>query len=166
MRNCGGGPSAFATNAVLWASEISNCGPAAAALNGATPLWPAVERPVDSLLVGWELRHVVAPQDVGDELAVGVGNQRSDVVERVAAAFVAGVLRRHDQVDTVRAVADLRLDPGQVDLELLGRMGDGAEDSETTRLGDGGDDVTAVAEGEDRELDVEHLGGGGFHVVS
>ncbi len=115
------------------------------------------------LLVRRELRHVVATQDVVDELAVGVGDQGSDVVERIAATLVAGVLGGHDQVDAVGTLADLVLDPRQVDLELLGRVGDGAEHTESTCLRHGGDDIAAVAEGEDRELDVEHLGGGGLH---
>ena len=45
MRNCGGGPSALATNAVLWASAISSCGPAELALNGALPSWPEIDVP-------------------------------------------------------------------------------------------------------------------------
>ena len=40
IMNCGGGPSALATNAVRWASAMSSCGPAAVAENGA-----ASERP-------------------------------------------------------------------------------------------------------------------------
>ncbi len=116
-----------------------------------------------ALLVGRELRHVVATQDVVDELAVSIGDQRADVVERVPAVLVAGVLRRNDQVDAVRAVTDLVLDPLQVDLELFGRVGNGTEYAETTRFRHGGNDVTAVAEREDRELDTQHLGGGGLH---
>ena len=47
------------------------------------------------------------------------------------------------------------VDPVQLDLELLGREADGAEDAEAAGLADGGDDVAAVGEGEDRELDAE-----------
>ncbi len=94
---------------------------------------------------------------------MGVGDQRRDVVERVAAVAVAGVLRRDDEVDAVRPTADLVLDPVEVDLELFGRVGDGAEHAEPAGLRDGGDDVATVAEGEDREFDVEHLGGSSLH---
>ncbi len=96
---------------------------------------------------------------------MGVGDQRFDVVERVTAVLVARVLGRNDQIDAVGAVADLRFDPGEVDLELLGRMGDGAEHADPTGLGHCGHDITTVAEREDRELDAQHLGSGSLHVV-
>ena len=54
-------------------------------------------------------------------------------------------------------VADVLVDPLQLDLELLGREADGAEDAEAARLADRGDHVAAVAEREDRELDAERL---------
>ena len=54
----------------------------------------------------------------------------------------------------------------QLDLELLGREADGAEHAEAAGLGDGGDDVAAVGEGEDRELDAELVAEGGVHGVS
>jgi hypothetical protein len=124
----------------------------------------ATRRPAcGALFVGRELGHVVPAQDVVDELAVRVGDQGPDVVQGVSAALVTGVLRRHDQVDAVRAVAEFVLDPLQVDLELLGRMGDGTQHAETARLRDGGHDIAAVAEREDRELDSQHLRGCGLH---
>ena len=115
------------------------------------------------VVVGGELGHLVPGEDVVDERPVRVGDEGADVVERVAAALVAGVLGGHDQIDAVRAVADLLLDPGEVDLQLRRRVGDRAEHTEPTGLRHRGDHVAAVAEGEDRELDVEHVGGGGLH---
>ena len=54
----------------------------------------------------------------------------------------------------------------QLDLELLGREADGAEHAEAAGLADGGDDVAAVGEGEDRELDAQLAGEVGLHEVS
>ena len=68
----------------------------------------------------------------------------------------------HD-VDAVGVVADVLVDPVQLDLELLGREADGAEHAEATGLADGDDDVTAVGEGEDRELDAETSRKSSFH---
>ena len=65
------------------------------------------------------------------------------------------VLAGDDDVDAVGLVADVLVDPLQLDLELLGGEADGAEHAEAAGLGDGDDDVTAVGEGEDRELDAE-----------
>ena len=70
-----------------------------------------------------------------------------------------GVLRRHDDVDAVRLAVDVLVDPVELDLELLGRERERAEHAEPAGLAHRGDDVAAVAEGEDRELDPEHLGG-------
>ena len=52
------------------------------------------------------------------------------------------------------------VDPVQLDLELLGREADGAEHAEAAGLAHGGDDVAAVGEGEDRELDAELVADG------
>ena len=71
-------------------------------------------------LVGRELRHVVPAQDVVDELAVSIGDERRDVAQRVATVLISRVLGGHDEVDTVGTVSDLGFDPSQVDLELLG----------------------------------------------
>ena len=51
----------------------------------------------------------------------------------------------------------------QLDLELLGREADGAEHAEAAGAADRGDDVAAVGEGEDRELDAETVTEGGMH---
>jgi hypothetical protein len=84
------------------------------------------------------------------------------------------ILRRHvgvhalvlvgdDDVDAVGVVTDVLVDPVQLDLELLGREADGAEHAETTGLGHRDDDVTAVGEREDRELDPQFVADGSAH---
>ena len=74
------------------------------------------------------------------------------------------VLAGDHDVDAVGLVADVLVDPVELDLELLGREADGAEHAEAAGLADGGDDVAAVGEGEDRELDAELVAEGGVHV--
>jgi hypothetical protein len=58
---------------------------------------------------------------------------------------------------------DLLVDPVQVGLELLGGVRDRAQHAEASRAGDRGDHVTAVREGEDRILHLEHLGSRRLH---
>ncbi len=62
-----------------------------------------------------------------------------------------------DDVDAVGVVADVLVDPVELDLELLGREADRAEHAEAAGLAHGDDDVAAVGEGEDRELDFHAL---------
>ena len=60
----------------------------------------------------------------------------------------------------------LLVDPVELDLELLGREADGAEHAEAAGLADRDDDVAAVGEGEDRELDAEVVADGRVHGCS
>ena len=73
------------------------------------------------------------------------------------------VLVRDDDVDAVRVVADVLVDPVELDLQLLGGEADGAEHAEPAGLADRDDDVAAMGEGEDRELDTEFVANGGVH---
>ena len=63
-------------------------------------------------------------------------------------------------------VADVLVDPVQFDLELFGREADRAEHPEAAGLAHGDDDVTAVGEREDRELDAQFVADGGVHACS
>ena len=91
-----------------------------------------------------------------DELAVLLGDQRGEVFGRgLLAAALADVLGRHREVDAVGLAVDVLVDPVELDLEPLGLVGQRAEHAEAAGVGDRGDDVAAVAEGEDRELDPE-----------
>ena len=118
-----------------------------------------------ALVVG-ECRHAVALEDVVDVGLVLGGDQVANLADVEAALVGTGVLRRHDQIDTEGAVTDLVLDPLEIDLELLWRMGNCAEHTETTRFGDGGNDVAAVSEREDRNVDPEHVGHRGLHEIT
>ncbi len=90
----------------------------------------------------------------------------AQVVGVEAAVVGTDVLLRDQQVDAEGPALGLGGDPVEVDLELAGAVGDGAEHPHAPGVGDGGDDVAAVAEGQDRELDAESLGDGGAHRVT
>ncbi len=75
-------------------------------------------------------------------------------------------LRRHDDVDAVGLAADVLVDPGQLLVQLLGRVGRGAQHAEAAGVGHRGHHVTAVTEGEERKVDTELLTDRGFHPVS
>ena len=63
-------------------------------------------------------------------------------------------------------VADVVVDPVELDLELLRGEADRAEHSEAARLADRDHDIAAVRECEDRELDIEVVADGRVHVCS
>ena len=65
----------------------------------------------------------------------------------------ADVLLREQEVDAERGAAALLPDPGQVVIELVGGVADGAQHPEPADTAHGRHDVTAVAERQDGELD-------------
>jgi hypothetical protein len=108
-------------------------------------------------------RDAVAVQQVVQE---GPVLRRDHVPQRgpvLAAALGSDELPRHQQVDAIRQPVGLLVYPGQIGLELLGRVRDRPQHAEATRAGDRGDHVTAVREGEDRILHLEHLGDRRLH---
>jgi hypothetical protein len=70
-----------------------------------------------------------------------------------------------DQVYPVRLVPDVFVDPFAFDLELLGREPDCAQDSEASRVRDGGDHVATMGKREDGEFDPPLLSELGLHRV-
>ncbi len=73
------------------------------------------------------------------------------------------VLVRDHDVDAVGVVADVLVDPFQLDLELLGGEADRPQHAEATGLAHRDDDIAAVREREDRELDAELVADGSVH---
>ncbi len=115
-------------------------------------------------------RNAVVGEDLLGEIDVLLGDQ---VVQRLlehlrrqVGGVHALVLVRDDDVDAVGMVADVLVDPVQLDLELFRREADGPEHAEAAGLAHGDDDVAAVGEGEDRELDIELVADGGMHACS
>ena len=72
-------------------------------------------------------------------------------------------LGRHDEVDAVGLAVDVLVDPLQLDLELVGREVERAEHAHAAGPAHRGDDVAAVAEREDRELEAQVPGELGAH---
>src|SRR5690348_7476462 len=76
---------------------------------------------------------------------------------------------RHEDVDAVGLAVDMVVDPVELDFERLGREARATEYAEAAGPADGRDDVAAVAEGEQREVDsdqVTHDVHGGEHAAS
>ncbi len=108
-------------------------------------------------------RDAVTGHHVVDELAMLLGDHRRQLRPVEAALLDPDVLRGDEDIDAVGPVADLALDPVELDVELLRGEGDGTEHTHTARLAHRRDDVTAMAEGEDRELDAEQVAHWGPH---
>jgi hypothetical protein len=116
-------------------------------------------------LIGREVGHSVVREDLLDELAVLGRDHLAQLLLELLRVHLAHalVLPGDHEVDAVGLVADVLVDPLELDLELLGREADGAEHAEAARLRDGGHDVAAVGEGEDRELDAQAVAEIGVH---
>jgi hypothetical protein len=97
--------------------------------------------------------NVVALLDPAGELAVALGDVRLELVERPLRGRRCG----EDQVDPERLSVDPLPDPLDVGGDLVGRVHRLAEDRESARVHDRGDDVLAVGERDDRELDPQHV---------
>ncbi len=109
------------------------------------------------LVVGG-LGNLVAFEQFGYELPVPVGDHCRDVRGLQPTLTIAGVLGGHDEVHSIGVIADLFFDPGQVDFQLVVAEGHCTENTHATGLRHGHHHVPAVAEGQNRELDTEHLG--------
>ena len=95
---------------------------------------------------------VVVGQQLVDEIAVLGGNAVGQLVEAEVLAL-ALVFGRHDDVHAVGLAVDVLVDPAQFLLELVGPERHPAEHTQPTGVGHRGDDIAAMAEGEQRELD-------------
>jgi hypothetical protein len=100
--------------------------------------------------------NVVVGQNPLHELLLFGRNQGAEglQVERLA---LADELLRHGEIHAVRLATAVLVDPGQFNLELIGAEGQGAEHAIATGPTDLGHDVTAMGEGEERELDAESV---------
>ena len=107
-------------------------------------------------------RHVVLGEHLLDELAV-LGRDHAFERAEVELLALADEAFRHREVDAVRLAVDVLVDPGELDLELVGAERERAEHAVAAGLADRGHDVPAVREGEERELDAEPVTDGGLH---
>jgi hypothetical protein len=93
-------------------------------------------------------------EGVPDELPVPLGDHRLDIRHGDA----LDLLRRHHDVQAVRPAVDVRLDPVQVALELVGvGVTDRAEHAEAAGPADGRGDGGERREAEDGVLDSQFL---------
>ncbi|SLC86937.1 Uncharacterised protein [Mycobacteroides abscessus subsp. massiliense] len=111
-------------------------------------------------------RHAVVCQQLAAEVQVFLRNHRLEHLGELLGRHVrvhALVFIGDDDVDAVRVIADVLVDPVQLDLELLRGESDGAQDAEASGLTYRDDNIAAVGEGENRELDAELVADGGVH---
>jgi hypothetical protein len=139
ITSSGGVPRAFAMRRTFgWRSATSICGFA--------------------LALG-QLRHAVVGEHLVGEAAVLLGDRLAQHLLELLRVDLAHplVLAGDHDVDAVRPVADVLIDPAALDLELLGRKSDGAQHTDAACLADGRDHVAAMAEGEDGKIDPETI---------
>src|SRR6185369_7021970 len=98
-------------------------------------------------------------EQVLGESAMLLGDRREQLLLELLRVDLAHalVLSGDHDVDAVRLVADVLVDPVELDRELSRLEADRAEHAEASCLADGGDDVATVTEREDRELDAEPI---------
>jgi len=89
-----------------------------------------------------------------------------EVRDALGAACDLALFRGKQDINAIRLVADLLLDPLKLNFELLWRERDRAEDAEAARLADLRDHIAAMAERENRKVDAQLLRDGGFHGAS
>ena len=161
IMSAGGVPSALAINVTFGCcSATSTCGVAVASVQPSS--WNA-SAPLPSIGTPWSARILRAKSTCScGTMSCSVLVSSSADRSGVHALVLVG---DHD-VDAVGVVADVLVDPLQLDLELLGREADGAEHAEAAGLAHRDHDVTAVGEGEDRELDAEVVADGRVHAGS
>src|SRR4029077_18045284 len=119
---------------------------------------PAEQLAHRALALGQLRDAVVGEHLVGEAAVLRGGRLAQHLLEllRVDLAHPLVLDGDHD-VDAVRPVADVLVDPAALDLELLGRKSDGAQHPDASGLADGRDHVAAMAEGEDGKLDPETI---------
>ena len=148
----GGVPSAFAIERHLRMSQRH------LDLRGRGRLGPPQH--LQRALVAVVHRYAVVGQDLLGEIEVLLRHHRLQHLRQLVGGQTrvhALVLVRDHDVDAIRVVADVLIDPVEFDLELFRREADGAQHAETAGLAHRDDDVAAVREGEDRELDAEFV---------
>ena len=107
-------------------------------------------------VIGGHFGNLVASQDVVYEFAVFGWNHLDEVRRGETAGVVAGVTGRDDQVDAVRLVANRVLYPLKVDFKCFGGVADRSQNSHPSSFRNRCYHVSAMAEREYRELQIEH----------
>jgi len=109
------------------------------------------------------LRRDVMPGKQFGDIGLVVGGDALGQLGARQPLALALELRGHDDVDTVGPALHLLVDPGEFLVEPIRGEGRAAEHTEAAGIGDRGNDVAAVAEGEQREVDAELVADRGLH---
>ena len=107
-------------------------------------------------------RDVVLGQQLLDEVTVLGRDQGLEGVE-VEGLALPHELLGHGEVDAVGLAAAVLVDPGELDLELVGAEGQRTEHAVASGPADLGHDVATMREGEEGELDAETVTDCGAH---
>lgn len=91
------------------------------------------------------------------EIAVLLRHSRGELLPGHVLLASGGHVIGHQNVDAIGLAADVRIDPIQLRLDRVRRVRGCPEHAEAARAADGGDDITTVAEGEQRELDAQRV---------
>ena len=121
---------------------------------------------LERVVVAFGRRHAVVVEELAGEVEMRLRHHLLQHLREVLGGHVgvhALVLVRDHDVDAVRPVADVLVDPVELDLELLGAEAHRAQDAEAAGLAHRHHNVTAVGEREDRELDAELVADRGTH---
>ncbi len=110
-------------------------------------------------LAGGQPRNIGAVDQAADEIAIFAGQNLVGVALILQRREGAG----EDDIDTVGLAVDVPVDPFQRRLQLIRRHPGRAQHAHAAGARGLDHHVTAMREGEDRQVDAEHLGDGGAH---
>ena len=106
----------------------------------------------------------MALEEIIDPVAVGGRDHPLELLFGDVTLFPADVLGRDDGIDAVWLAVHVGVDPVELELELFGAVGDGAEHTEAARPADRCHDIAAMAKRKNRKLDPQSLANLGLHV--
>ena len=104
----------------------------------------------------------MGPEDVVDKCPALFWNEANKLLRRHALELLWGIRGEHD-VDAVRLVIHMIVDPAEHVLQVLNRIPRRSQCTHTARLTDGGHHVLTMREREDRCLQAKHLHRLRFH---
>ncbi len=124
---------------------------------------------LQTVLVGVLDRDTMIGEDLAGEVQMLLRDHRpqrlGELIRRQLGVHALVLVRDHD-VDPVGVVADVFIDPVELDLQLLRREPNCSEHTKTTSFADGDHHIAAVSEGKNRKLDTELVANGSVHACS
>lgn len=124
---------------------------------------------LQTVLVGVLDRDTMIGEDLAGEVQMLLRDHRpqrlGELIRRQLGVHALVLVRDH-YVDPVGVVADVFIDPVELDLQLLRREPNCSEHTKTTSFADGDHHIAAVSEGKNRKLDTELVANGSVHACS